>query len=682
MTMRKVMARTLHGTLHKRGLIFLFAGVVLLGVGKSMAQDQPDPITAALQQLGLSWEAARMNPKAMEVFGDDGGLATPLFGLLHERWWLIPAHTQVMREGQERLLGSLGWAVVAGSVQTGVNVRRQSRYTDNDKLAEETSLVSAIEHLYQAKGSPLDPSERKRLATAVAAIPQEFAQAVALLLGAAIEAAHRRDGAFRHVSDLKQVVKREHDVPLYDPGLNNAGYDLIFQVDYAALFVGAADLGYALDAILSGLPSLPSLAQAGLEQAFYFRWDSPLGVILLSCRQEDNAYPPEPYLLLIDCGGNDTYRGGGGASLALPVSVLIDLSGNDVYAGQSGQFGSGQFGYGFLVDLAGNDTYTVTEKGLGFGRYGVGILTDATGNDTYATDSLAQGAGAMGMGLLLDGRGDDHYTAFQFSQGFGFTRGFGLLLDAEGDDRYHANDTEIRYPSPQTPEHNLSFCQGAASGNRSDDGHSLAGGTGMLLDGSGNDSYSAGVYAQGAGYWYGMGGLIDVAGNDTYTGVWYVQGSGAHFALGLLRDFAGQDHYLASHHVAQGAGHDFSLGFFMDDAGSDQYEAASLSRGAGNDNGIGVFVDRTGKDVYTISKRSLGFARLSTRVNSVRSLRHHLLCLGLFLDLGGQDVYTFSSDKLRTGLKAGNNTEWFHQDEVALGLGVDGAYPAFSFPDF
>jgi hypothetical protein len=634
----------------------------------------------------------------MKVIGDDGGLASPLFNLLHDRWWLIPAHTEALREGKEKLLGSLSWAMIAGSLRAGAsvagNVLKDPLADMRKQVAEDSPLVAAIMGVYQDKEYALSSQERQRLEKEVAVVPEEMARNIALLIHAALEAVHWRDLAFRHVQNLAEMVKRENEVDLYDSGPDYAGYDLIFQVDYAALFSGAVNLGYALDEILPSLaaastgPSTPLRTgpSTPLRTGFSFRWDSPLGVILLNCRGEDNVYAQEPYLLLIDCGGDDTYAGAAGASFASPVSVLLDLAGNDVYAGGHGLFGSGQFGYGFLVDLAGDDSYTVEKQGLGFGRYGVGLLKDATGNDIYTADSLAQGAGAMGMGILLDGQGNDIYTAFQFSQGFGFTRGFGLLLDGEGDDRYSANDQKIRYPSEQTSEHNVSLCQGAATGYRSDNGHSLGGGIGILLDGGGNDSYAAGVYAQGVGYWYGAGFLLDLAGDDSYQGVWYVQGSGAHFALGVLRDFAGQDRYEASQHMAQGAGHDLSLGFFMDDAGNDRYHAPTLSLGTGNDNGIGVFVDRTGNDVYAASDSSLGFARLG---DFPTGLRHHLLSLGLFLDLGGQDVYPASFDKpvlsevegLRT---AGNNREWFHQGdhEAERGLGVDGAYPAFSFPRF
>ncbi len=268
-----------------RGSVFFLVSILLLSVEGSVVLAQPDSISAALRQLGLTWETARINREAMKVLGDDGGLASPLFNLLHDRWWLIPAHTEALRDGKEKLLDSLGWAVTAGSLRAGTGVARKSPYSDDHKPVEGgASLLAAIERIYQEKGSFLDPKERQRLEDEAAVIPEEFARNVAVLLNAAIEAVHWRDLAFRHVQNLAEVVEREDRADLYDPGPDYAGYDLIFQVDYAALFTGAADLGYALD------EAIPHLAQADVSTPFSFRWDSPLGVILLNCRAEDNVY--------------------------------------------------------------------------------------------------------------------------------------------------------------------------------------------------------------------------------------------------------------------------------------------------------------------------------------------------------------------------------------------------------
>ncbi len=199
----------------------------------------------------------------------------------------------------------------------------------------------------------------------------------------------------------------------------------------------------------------------------------------------------------------------------------MDADGNDQY--QSAGFysdGCGYAGVGLLMDGGGNDAYDVIGSGQGFGRFGIGILADAGGNDTY--------------------------HAYVCSQGCGMTRGLGLLADFMGNDQYIANDTDIRYPSPQSPEHNASMCQGAGYGLRRDyiDGHSLPGGVGMLLDGAGDDHYSAGVFAQAVGYWYAIGILDDRAGNDLYQAVWYGQSATAHMGFSYLCEGGGDDGML------------------------------------------------------------------------------------------------------------------------------------------
>jgi hypothetical protein len=158
----------------------------------------------------------------------------------------------------------------------------------------------------------------------------------------------------------------------------------------------------------------------------------------------------------------------------------------------------------------------------------------------------------------------------------------------------------------------------------------------MLADAEGNDTYSAGVFAQGCSYWYSIGILSDRKGDDTYNGVWYVQGSGAHFGVGILIDSSGNDHYTATMNMAQGAGHDFTIGTLVDCSGNDTYDAPNLSLGGGNDNGIGVFWDKSGDDTYRVSAATtLGRSNITTR----GSLRDLMLCAGLFLDTGGTDSY-------------------------------------------
>lgn len=330
-------------------------------------------------------------------------------------------------------------------------------------------------------------------------------------------------------------------------------------------------------------------------------------------------------------------------------------------------------GIGILIDRAGDDRYRAVHLSQGAGLCGVGLLWDLEGNDRYDAVTTSQGAGLFGIGILADAAGEDRYSAFQQIQGYGYTLGCGLLVDAGGNDRYEAEDTIIRFPSAQSPEHNSTLGQGFGFGKRADytDGHSLAGGFGFLADGGGDDDYRCGIFGQGAGYWYGIGVLADAGGDDHYQGVWYAQGSAAHFALGALSDAAGNDTYRCTMNMAQGAGHDFSVGMLYDQSGNDTYGAPNLSLGGGNANGIGIFWEASGDDRYEVeAATTLGRSNVAGR----GGLRDRMKNLGLFLDTGGRDTYPAAKDF------AGNDRLWTQQGtdqeiplatEIGVGLDID-----------
>ncbi|MDM7914342.1 MAG: hypothetical protein QUU85_03625, partial [Candidatus Eisenbacteria bacterium] len=309
--------------------------------------------------------------------------------------------------------------------------------------------------------------------------------------------------------------------------------------------------------------------------------------------------------------------------------------------------------------------------GLGAGLYGIGILLDRAGDDRYEGIAGVEGAGLFGVGILADLDGNDRYHAWQQAQGFGYVLGAGLLVDRSGDDLYDADDATIRFPSAQSREHNSSLAQGFGFGKRADfaDGHSLAGGAGILADGAGDDTYRCGVFGQGAAYWYAVGILADAAGKDVYEGTWYVQGSAAHFGCGVLWEGSGDDRYRATHNMAQGSGHDLSLGMLYERDGDDAYDAPNLSLGGGNANGIGIFWDVTGDDRYRVeAATTLGRANIGSR----GGLRDRIESIGLFLDTGGRDSYPPSKEFAGNGrlwTQAGTDEE--HPLDTERGAGID-----------
>jgi hypothetical protein len=257
------------------------------------------------------------------------------------------------------------------------------------------------------------------------------------------------------------------------------------------------------------------------------------------------------------------------------------------------------------------------------------VAEDADGNPQSARLIISDDSDqihATTTALLLDLGGDDLYlnnaggTPFSIANGdqHHFRQGrVGICIDFSGDDRY--------------------FCNGTASM-----GSGLAG-AGLLLDLSGNDTYSGARLAQGSAF-AGVGLLHDYSGEDTYLGqeavqgaaffgsglLWddngddeysaalYAQGCGGARGCGMLLDLTGNDHYIASHKHPNGYGNEATwsgwsqgvgvgfrqlaaggLGLLCDRAGDDEYIAGNFSQGCGYFFGFGLFYDGNGNDRVT-----------------------------------------------------------------------------------
>ncbi len=344
---------------------------------------------------------------------------------------------------------------------------------------------------------------------------------------------------------------------------------------------------------------------------------------------------------LIDSAGTDTYFNcAGTGDFAHPVSVCLDLAGNDnYYNGDDNMpaFGAGIFGYGLLLDLQGDDHYNTTYAGLGCGIFGTGAVFDQDGNDRYEAYGNSEGSAAFGAGLLLDLAGDDYYGVYKYGQGYGYTRGAGLLIDVAGNDTYYANLEDHFNGGLYGANHHVHFCQGSAFGRRADftDGHSWAGGFGLMLDGAGDDKYSGDCYVQGNSYWYALGMCVDKGGNDVYHCGQYSQASAPHFSIGVLQDDGGDDRYIVGIRQSMGHGRDWSIAWFEDAAGNDWYQGARTTLGTSHINSLSFFWDRHGDDVYLGKGPTFG----ESEVETSGSVRDWLLTLGLFIDGGGKDQY-------------------------------------------
>lgn len=677
--------------------------LILSAPARSADTSSPHPWAEVLAAVGLTRDTLRFDRLDMANYGGQEFLL-PYFDAVHQDPLRGFSYARILEAAALAAAPSCVELATLGGVRIGEGVR-PALLGDPNQRAEEASrkpgaLAAAVEAVFQTSGRSLAAAREQALARSAAAVPPDVAQAAAYLLRAELAALQWRARAFREFTsvDLRALWPKVANAAadsddLFDPAVDR----LMHRADLGQLLVGGIDLAAAVDRVVAALTK-----RAGAER-FGFDIDTPLGRICLHGAQNDTYPGDRPYLLILDTGGDDTYRGGGATCDAdHPASVLIDLAGNDRYietpeldqtpmarsvvrkkASPRPTFGAGVMGYGILVDSGGNDTYRARTITQGCGVFGVGILQDRAGDDRYDAYANSQGHGRFGVGVLADLAGSDEYRCFTASQGYGGAKGFGLLVDTGGQhDLYEANDTVIDFPSAQTKDHNTSLSQGAGNGRRADylDGHSLAGGIGALVDDGGDNTYTAGLFAQGAGYWYGMGMLASGKGNDTYRGLWYVQGSAAHFAVGILRDEGGDDHYVATHNMAQGAGHDYSLGILYDAAGNDRYEAPNLSLGSGNANGIGIFWDRLGDDTYIVQPGTT-LGRASIEASGRNSIRERDLTLGIFLDTGGKDTYPTDLPWAR------NNALWTMRDSgappqpVMRGAGLDTEAPEMAEPE-
>jgi len=473
---------------------------------------------------------------------------------------------------------------------------------EGDSQETANPVVEAVEALWAASGSAMEPGGRAQLAADAAAIPpcllRPFARLVREVAGAhhwrQVAFARSRSGDLATLAQWNGAMDKE-----YEPAADRVAAELDAQSLYhaAQLCVRAVEVASRdLEAALDSSGAHPS----GLS----FRAATPLGDVVLT-GTAPNRHENGPWAVLVDLGGSDQYIGPVGASTPqAPLSVALDLSGDDEYDAADNvraAQGAGILGAGILLDRQGDDSYTAHQRAQGLGLFGLGLLWDDAGTDAYSLGYSGQGCGYFGVGLLVDGDGDDRYYLWADGQGFGGVGGgVGVLADRAGADRYVAEpDAHItrRGSGHSHKRVTSSNAQGAASGRRGDlsDGHIWAGGLGALVDLEGDDQYEAGNWAIGAGYWFGTGLLYDGGGNDTYRSVYYSLASGAHFCIGAVLDESGDDTYtvwdppIADDLVAQGRGMnaaggaglsfawDFCVSLLVDKAGNDQYEGRIIS---------------------------------------------------------------------------------------------------------
>ena len=613
----------------------------------------------ALSQVGLATDDVRINTNEEGLWGGDK-YRMKLLNLFCDNPWKISSYTRSLTNGLLTQMGKLGTLVTSAHAKLDAGVRLglvgdalEGQKKRIKELGDNALAVALSELTGYSISTYIGDIDHP---TGYADIPQEVRNAAALVLLTVPEALKYRelgltqpilklglDPQYAYNKVVDYVVTTFAEAELMDPEQEDDIHDVLLleslmdNVDWNLLNTGATYLAIAVDDASRIMTAegvqLPS-------KKFNYKVYTPLGYVCLS-GPGDDAYSDENILLTIDTGGNDTYASCAGTrDYTHSASASIDLGGDDIYRNTRDEipaYGSGNFGYGVLVDLAGDDRYETTYAGQGSGIFGTGLLYDAAGNDTYQSYANAQGSGTFGTGLLIDGEGNDDYSTYRYGQGYGFTRGCGLLIDGKGNDHYYANLVDHFNGGLYGDNHHVHFVQGSAYGRRADftDGHSWAGGFGLLLDGEGNDKYEADCYGQGNSYWYAIGLCVDKSGDDVYHAGQYSQASAPHFAVGILQDDAGDDRYIIVIRQSMGHGRDWSIAWFEDAAGNDWYQGARTTLGVSHINSVSIFWDRAGDDTYLAKGPCLGESETET----TGSIRDWLLTVGIFVDGGGDDKY-------------------------------------------
>ena len=427
---------------------------------------------------------------------------------------------------------------------------------------------------------------------------------------------------------------------------------LMQQVDYASLISAAqrlARLGNRkfLQQLDIALHNRKPIGQTvpGITGDLLLAQQTSYGLVVVGGHGPNTYDLEKGAALIIDLGGNDTYRGTIGASpnSDLGNSVVIDLSGNDTYQPAPLGLATGRAGIGIVIDHSGDDTYRLAPGSGGVGLAGLGILYDGEGQDIYEGNRFTQGAAFGGFGLLVDRAGDDRYTSFGYALGFGAPLGVGALIDVSGNDFYECggrypsayNETDAPNAHPQDPVFQYDcFGLGTGSGLRvfsKQPAHralSLAGGWGLFVDLDGRDRYRSANFSQGHGYFFGLGVKLDLNGDDEHQAARYGHGTAAHFGVGLNIDYQGKDRYGSKGPFYNGgAAWDGSVALAVDGGpDSDFYDLpVSTGLGMGDLGGWGLFIEEGGADQYAVS-RGLG-----------QGAEHSL---GAFFDLEGRDDYS------------------------------------------
>ncbi len=540
-------------------------------------------------------------------------------------------------------------------------------------VSDKAPLLHALQALEKAGGHPTRiktfgapaefPHPERKLEKAIKGLPQPLHGPLARLILNLLDARQWMDRSLRHVPvELRQKIhalrdlgQTQGDGQIHYPEIE----DCWARLDFHSLCYGAMKAAEALERaeweLFQALQEITISERTKID----FRWDGPFGTLRVTGTGKDQHRYARPWLI-VDLGGDDEWLGSiASNALDQRLSLALDLAGNDRYINTdrlARSQGAGVLGLGLLMDSDGKDVYETEGAGQGMGQLGIGILLDRRGDDMHKARDSAQGAGFLGIGLCLDAEGKDRYEILAEGQGYGCIGGIGVLGDSAGDDVYYAEPDAAKtgrgdyHSSHAIAANNV---QGVGAGRRGDgsDGHSYAGGLGMLLDAAGSDRYRSGNWSLGTGYWFGMGFVWDGQGDDRYESCYFTQASGAHFAMGAIIDESGNDTHelFETAGAALGFGWDYVNALFLDVAGNDTYKAKKISIGCSMVRSNAFFFDLEGEDSYQPGdKQGLGWCDQRDDYATPRLIApqsSQTSSIALFLDLAGKDHYPANSGR-------------------------------------
>lgn len=517
-------------------------------------------------------------------------------------------------------------------------------------------VVNRIKALRDAAFADLSLEERRALTNGALALAATLRQTIYIEYSSAIDL-------------LKQTVKLSSKVRL----------DKLVEAGRLAAWLVSHDNLKALRDVTNRVENNAELELDGVTGGVVATRVSDAGLIIVGS-QNTNTYTSRA-AVIIDPRGNDTYVDEPGRALWTSadddpapslVSIVIDLDGNDTYKvsdkdNAEVSQGAAVMGVGVIADHNGNDKYEGARLAHGAAIYGVGILADYDGNDTYTAIDFSQGVGAFGIGLLYDGDGRDTYSAGVYSQALGSTLGVGCLYDRKGNDDYRCTDLVPSTYGTDGEYHGM--CMGCGVGLRGvprQGGKNWGGGgVGLMIDGAGDDTYAAGEFGLGIGYYFGFGIVKTGAGNDAYNSSRYGLATGAHQGLGIVIDMKGDDKYHGRSVANQAGNWDAVVSVLWDAKGNDEYTLASgLGLGAATITSLAYLLDSDGDDKY----EARGGNTIGDGGHDSDAVRNSV-SFGLFIDERGDDEYKRGGN----GPERADDTSNVHRkekDDNALGYGL------------